>query len=239
MLERLLDVLFPRRCVGCAARPWPFCPACATRVAELAPPGCRRCGRPLEDWASACGDCPPTVIAWSRSPFLYEGPVRAALMRLKFSGLSHVAEAFAPSMAEALARAPPPAPTLGGDRCTVLTWVPLGARRKRERGYDQAEVLAVAVGSISGWPARSLLRRRVETAPQARRSGPERRLALEGAFAPAGPVGALRVVLVDDVLTSGATAAECASVLRGAGAAQVGVLTAARSLGGGVPARCY
>jgi len=165
--------------------------------------------------------------------------VRSALMRLKFSGLSQVAEAFAPSMVEALARAPPAGRATGQDESFLLTWVPLAARRRRERGYDQAEVLALAVRAMTGWPARALLRRAVETAPQARRAGLERRRALRGAFVAVGPVEAARVVLVDDVLTSGATAAECATVLRGAGAAEVIVLTAARSLGGAIPARCY
>src|SRR5213593_61235 len=94
------------------------------------------------------------------------------------------------------------------------------------------------VSKLTGWQARPLLARTIETAPQARRSGEERRRALQGAFRATGAVPAL-VVLVDDVLTSGATAAECARALRRAGAADVGVLTAARSLGGGLPARCY
>jgi ComF family protein len=239
MLGQLLDVLFPKRCVGCGGRPWPLCPRCVEHVAVLSPPGCRRCGRPFEHWIASCRDCPPSIIGWSRSAFLYEGPVRAALMRLKFSGLSHTAQAFAPPMAEALARAPPPPSAIGREEPFLLTWVPLGARRRRERGYDQAEILARAVEGLTGWPARALLRRAVETAPQARRGGPERRRALRGAFVAAGPVEGARVVLIDDVLTSGATAAACAEVLRRAGARDVGVLTAARSLGEGIPARCY
>jgi ComF family protein len=193
----------------------------------------------LEEWVGLCGDCPPPVIGWSRSAFLYEGPVRRALMRLKFSGLSVVAEAFAPWMVQSLARAPPEGRAVGrGDRF-ALTWVPLGSRRRRERGFDQAEILARAIGSLTGWPVRALLRRGVETAPQALRLGPERRRALRGAFVVAGRVEPVPIVLVDDVLTSGATAAECAAALTRAGAREVGVLTAARSLGGGVPARCY
>jgi ComF family protein len=239
MLQRLVDILFPRRCVGCGGPSWPFCPACAAATVALVPPGCFRCGRPLEVATPRCGQCPPSVIEWSRAAFLYEGPVRAALMRLKFSGMSHAAEAFAPAMAEALARAPPTDHGLGQGGRDVLTWVPLGARRRRERGYDQAEVLAHAVGSMSGWPVRRLLRRVIETDPQARRPGPERRLALQGAFAPVQPLPGLRVVVIDDVLTSGATAAECALLLRRAGALDVGLVTAARSLGGGLPARCY
>jgi ComF family protein len=239
MLSSVLDVLFPRSCVGCRGRPWPFCRRCGEHVACLAPPGCRRCGRPFDWWVGTCSDCPPPVLGWSRSAFLYDGPVRAALMRLKFSGLSHTAHAFAPAMVEALARAPPVAAAIRKGDPFVLTWVPLGPRRRRERGYDQAEVLTRAVGRLAGWPVAPLLRRAVDTDPQARRPGTERRRALRGAFASVGPVSSDLVVLVDDVLTSGATAAECAAVLRTAGAADVGVLTAARSLGGGVPARCY
>jgi ComF family protein len=186
-----------------------------------------------------CGDCPPSVIGWSRSAFLYEGPVRSALMGLKFSGLSHVAQAFAPSMVETLAGALPAWEPMERDEPFVLTWVPLGTLRKRKRGFDQAEVLARAIGALAGWPVRAFLRRTTETAPQARRAGPERRGALDGAFSAVGSISGVCVVLVDDVLTSGATTAECATVLRRAGAAEVGVVTAARSLGGSIPARCY
>jgi len=168
-------------------------------------------------------------VSSSRSAFLYEGPVRRALMRLKFSGWRSAAEAFAPWMAVALGRAPPEA---------VVTWVPLGRRRKRQRGFDQAEALARAVARRTGLRARRMIERRAETAPQARRGGVDRRLALRGAFRAVGgspPV----VILVDDVLTSGSTAAACAEVLRDAGAERVLVLTAARALGSGVPTRCY
>ena len=152
-------------------------------------------------------------------------------MALKFGGKRSVAAGLAPAMGEALSRAPGPRP--------VLTWVPLAPRRRRERGYDQAEVLARAVGRATGLPVVRTLERVLETAPQARRDAAQRRRALHGAFRalPGMPSGPL--VMVDDVLTTGATAAECAAVLRLAGTQEVGLLTAARSLGGGVPARCY
>jgi predicted amidophosphoribosyltransferase len=141
-------------------------------------------------------------------------------------------------MVEALARSPPSGLDLGDPGDRVITWVPLGPRRRRRRGFDQAEALARPVAALLGWPVRPVLRRVVETAPQARRSGPERREALEGAFRSREPVPAA-VVLVDDVLTSGATAAACASVLMAAGCREVGVLTAARALNGRLPVRCY
>jgi predicted amidophosphoribosyltransferase len=236
VLGGVLDVLFPRRCVACERGHWPFCGACWEEVALLSPPGCRRCGRPLEHAVRLCADCPPDPISWSRAPFLYEGPVRRGLMRVKFGGLRSGADAFGPWMTWALSRSPP---DWGGDSpLVVLTWVPLGRRRRRSRGFDQALALARAAGRSTGWPVRPLLERVVETAPQAKRTGQDRRRALRGAFRPLGPVPA-RVVLVDDVLTTGTTAAECARVLRAAGATEVGLLSAARSLGGAVPARCY
>jgi predicted amidophosphoribosyltransferase len=187
-------------------------------------------------WVEACSDCPPRTIEWARSAFLYEGPGREALMKLKFGRLRSASDGLAPWLLYALARAPPRSLALE-DR-PVLTWVPLASARRRSRGYDQSEALARSVGGLVGWPVRPLLRRVVETAPQAQRRGGQRRDALRGAFR-ARPNVPERVILVDDVLTSGATAAECGRVLRAAGAKEVGVLTAARSLGGGVPARCY
>jgi predicted amidophosphoribosyltransferase len=164
-------------------------------------------------------------------------------MRLKFGGERSVAEALAPLMLDAMERV-----TVAGwegpggldapAARPVVTWVPLGARRRRARGFDQAQALARRVGSLSGLPVRRLLRRRVETDPQARRSARDRHRALRGAFVAVGDVPE-RVLLVDDVLTSGATAAACASALRDAGTRTVAVLTAARALGGPLPGRCY
>ena len=236
MLDALVDVLFPRRCEGCGHGAWPFCPACWAAVALLVPPGCARCGRPLPGNVSSCPDCPPPPLAWTRAAFLYEGPVRRSLMRLKFGGSRSSAAAFAPWMAWALARSPPCGmPT---SEPVVLTWVPLGRRRRRTRGYDQAEALARVVGRITRWPVQPLLARSFQSSPQARRTGRDRRLALRGAFHATGQAPGT-VVLVDDVLTTGATAADCARALREAGAGHVGLLCAARSLGGAVPARCY
>jgi ribosomal subunit interface protein len=184
-----------------------------------------------------CADCPPPEIAWSRSAFLYDEPVRAALMRLKFGGMRSVASAFEPPMVSA-----------AGDRLAgrrdgfpVVTWVPLGRRRRRGRGFDQAEILARGVGSRAGRAVAPLLERIHETDPQARRSGTDRRRALSGAFRSIA-LPPPRVILVDDVLTTGATAQACARTLRRAGAGEIGLLTAARSLGdanGPIPARCY
>jgi ComF family protein len=113
----------------------------------------------------------------------------------------------------------------------VLVPVPLHPRRRRERGFNQAEIVALEVGSRVGLPVSPLaLVRRKDTPPQTGLSAAERRKSVDGAFAVrrrchvAGKV----VVLVDDVLTTGATALACARALREAGAAEVRVLTLAR-----------
>jgi ComF family protein len=235
MLRGVLSLLFPQSCIACGRGRAPWCRTCEGQLVALTPPGCGRCGRPLQAPATACSDCPQPPIGWCRSAFLYEGPVRLALYRLKFGGLRSVAEAMAPSMVEALARSPPSGPPLDE---IVITWVPLGRRRRRSRGYDQSEALAIAVAALTGWRVASLVEREIETGPQAKRPGPERREAVAGAFR-ARPRPPERVVLVDDVMTTGATAADCARALVEAGACQVGVLTVARSMGSPIPARCY
>jgi ComF family protein len=220
VLEAALDVLFPRRCAGCRDGPWPFCARCAAALVALEPPWCERCGLPAERPVERCPGCPPASIASARAPFLYEGPAREAVLRLKFSGWRTVAAALAAAMAAAAPR-----------RVDVVTWVPLARGRLAERGYDQALALARPLARRLGTPCRALLRRTVETPPQARRGARERRDALAGAFVAVRSPPA-RVLLVDDVLTTGATAGACAGALPRAGAREVHLLTAARAFTG-------
>jgi ComF family protein len=228
MFGPFLDALFPPRCLGCSGAGAPFCVNCRAGLTPLLPPGCRRCGRPLPRDVDRCRDCPPEPIAWSRSLYLYAGPARAALIRLKFTGWRSAAAMLAPEFALTARSAP-----IRTIRPTV-TWAPLGRRRRRARGFDQAQALALALSGETGWPVERLLTRAAETGPQAQRSGRARRRALAGAFVAVGTPPPF-VVLVDDVLTTGATAAACAEALTRAGARRVGVLTVARALGGGVP----
>lgn len=174
-----------------------------------------------------CADCPPGAVDSVRAPFLYRGPVARAVKGMKFSGW----HALGPHFASAMAVVSDPI----GD---VVTWVPLSRRRMARRGFDQAEVLARVVAPLLGLPVRGLLTRARDLPAQARRGGRDRRTALAGAFTATGSSPG-RVLLVDDVVTTGSTAAACAAVLRAAGARWVGVLAVARSVGGPVPARCF
>lgn len=111
----------------------------------------------------------------------------------------------------------------------AVTWIPLARGRRAERGYDQARALAVALARRLDRPAVRLLRRPIETSPQARRAGSDRRSAMVGAFRVVRRPPPT-VLVVDDVLTTGATLAAAAEVLRAEGALEVHALAAARSL---------
>lgn len=220
MLAPLLDVMFPKRCAGCGSGPWPFCDACRSELVVLSTPWCERCGAPAARPVAACRDCPPDAIAIARAPFGFDGPIRRSIHRLKFGGWRAVADALGGAMAQAWAEV--------AWTPSAVTWVPLSRERLAARGYDQARALARAVAPRLGVPAVPLVRRLGDPGPQARRGAAARREAMRGVFAAEGVSG--RVLLVDDVLTTGATGGACASVLLDAGAQAVGLLTAARAV---------
>jgi ComF family protein len=121
----------------------------------------------------------------------------------------------------------------------AVTWVPLSGRRRAQRGYDQSRALARSIGRRLDLPVVRLVDRIRDTPAQATLSRRLRVRAVRGAFRARGAAMPAKVLLVDDVLTTGATAAACARALRSAGASRVGLLTVARSLSGPLPARCY
>ena len=155
---------------------------------------------------------PNDLLAW----FLLEGPLREAIHRLKYGDRPRMA---APLVQLGLGRGPLP----GG----VVVPVPLGADRRRQRGYNQADAIAREISASTGRARADGLRRIQSTGAQVGRSGEERRQAMRGAFAWPQGAAPLEVLLVDDVVTTGATLSECARALRGAGAVHVHALAVA------------
>lgn len=222
--ERALDVVFPRRCVGCAATGAFLCAICLATLPRAAPPRCPTCWVPSQEPEAPCHRCRDRAfhLEATRCPFVFEGATREAVNALKYRGLSALAESMALPMAECLRQWVPPA--------GVIVPVPLAGQRRRLRGYNQSELLGRELSRLSGLPlASGALVRRRSTMPQARSTGEAaRRQNVAAAFAlgPAAVEGA--VLLVDDVLTSGATLDACARVLLDGGAGPVFALTFAR-----------
>jgi ComF family protein len=234
-----LDLLFPAHCPACAAplgedRRDPLCGSCWAAIERIGPPQCATCGRPVPALDGAVGSpaggtCPgcvaqPPAFDYARAAGVYAGPLRESLHALKFGGKRAVARPLGDLLLAQCASA------LEAD-VTVLVPVPLGRERQRERGFNQAELLAGRVAPCLGVRvAGRWLRRRHETRPQSDLNAAERRANVRHAFVASPAVAGHHVVIVDDVLTTGATAGECARALRAAGARRIGVLTVARVL---------
>ena len=203
---------------------------------EMAPHTLQRSGRSGEpevsgdnsgrrDVVVTCGACvvAPPAFDWARAGGLYAGPLRDAVQRFKFGRRPALARPLAALVLEQCAAAVP--------AHAVLVPIPLARERERERGFNQAALVAERVARGLGAPLRERwLARTRATAPQTELDAVERRANVRGAFVASTAAAGADVVLVDDVLTTGATAGECARALRAAGAASVGLLTVARVL---------
>lgn len=220
------DFLFPRRCVGCGREGGFICPACGALFLPIAPPLCSLCGVPLSS-GSLCPSCAgwEASIDGVRSAFRFEGPAREAVHQLKYQNLKSIAPDMAALMVQVLNSDSPP-----GD---VLVPVPLHSKRLKERGYNQSGLLARELGRLIALPVdESCLIRQRNTHSQARtRSLTERRENVNGAFfCQNNNLKGRRVILVDDVATSGATLNAGAAALKEAGALSVWGVTFAREV---------
>ncbi len=221
-----LDLIFPARCASCdAPGESPFCGVCADSLVPL-PAGCPACGAPQDDAllpalrprrCTHCRERAP-AFAFATAPYLHGGALAEAIHRLKYEKREDLGPALS-ILFEGCA----------APRADCLAPIPLHPLRLRERGYDQARLLAEGAARRFRLPVLSLLTRVRATGQQVGRDRAARERNLRGAFTASKSARGLRVCIVDDVLTTGATANAAAEALLNAGAARVEVRTLARA----------
>jgi ComF family protein len=237
--DALASVFLPADCRLCEklllrASRLPICEACLASCLQMPGRICELCGQPLESLQGACEErvlcpnCSPPRFAFAcaRSLTIYEEVAVRAILTLKYERMEPLAGWFAARLAELVRRQ--------GQRFQVdiVVPVPLHRARERERGYNQAALLAKPLAKALHLPYRPVLLQRLRERPAKRTLSVEERWeAVRGAFAtrPGSQVDKLRVLLVDDVLTTGATLDACARALLAGGAQSVVGLTVARA----------
>jgi ComF family protein len=243
MLKLLINFIFPPHCAGCERR-LPIesnarvCRECLEAIERMGEPLCAICGIPVEvpldtrqsQWCRACAESPPyfsaaRAIARYRRGAEEEGVIPSIIRRHKYGRDQALSHALAECIGEKL--------PLDSGNYDVVVPVPLHRARLRWRGFNQAALFGSAVARRMGRPLNaSVLIRKRATPPQTARDRRDRQRNVREAFGVRSPaaIANRRVLLVDDVMTTGATADECARALLGAGARRVDVLTLARVL---------
>ncbi len=239
LAELTLDLVFPPACIVCHSHGEWLCAECLGQIDVVKPPLCYRCGLTLavEDGCrhlasqSAPAICPqcskaPLRLDGLRTYGYYSGPLKQAVQQLKYADLRALAGPLGALMRDAWVREP--APAAGID---VVVPVPLHRIRERERGYNQAALLAREFGSRLGLPVvEDMLIRSRATAPQVGLDAQLREANVAGAFqCTATSVSAINVLLIDDVFTTGSTLGAACAAFKDAGASSVWACTVARA----------
>jgi len=227
LIARLLNILYPSQCPMCAASSdvfnlSPICSSCWSEIRKYRGPSCRVCALPVvSEHSKVCGQClkktPPfsKVIAYG----LYEDILAEAINQLKFHGIKRISKTLGRLLL-----------SLDLPETDGIVPVPMTIKRLRERGFNQSLLIARVIAKESKVPLlMDTLLKKKETPPQIGLSAKERLLNLKNAFEVKGNMKGLRLLLVDDVMTTGATVTECSKVLVKAGAEEVIVLTLARA----------
>ena len=209
----ILDLIYPPRCAFCR-RLLPdgvkgVCRFCESKLPFVPPDGQVQSFKNVDKCLT---------------PLCYEGTVRESLHRYKFSSLTAYADIYSELIGKCIDE--------NRISCDIITWIPLSRRRLRKRGYDQAELLARLIAKRQGMSCVKLLKKLRDNPPQSGTGSPEKRKAnVKGIYACVKPeqIKGKTILLIDDIVTTGATLSEAAGVLKKAGAAAVYCAAVARS----------
>ena len=223
-LDALVDLFYPRRCAACGRRASDvLCRACFEALPRIEGPRCERCGLPTAFETYVCDACATLDFGFesARAPLKYEGTGKEIVHALKYRGYRTVVErVMAPLMVGVLEN---------GTHFDAVVPVPLHRSRLRKRGFNQAALMADAVAKEINTPFSDKIEAVRKTRDQVELTAPERKANVSGAFRLREPVRG-KILLVDDVFTTGATTSECAETLARSGASEVHVLTLCRTV---------
>ena len=233
LIGAITSLLYPPACAICAANVATgqyLCAECDAKVARIVPPFCARCSEPFSGAISTiftCANCAHRTLHFDAAVAAYRsrGIIRQVMLQFKYHRQIHLRHLVARWLFTALDDA-----RLSGRTFDVIVPVPLHPARERERGFNQSALLAELLSDRIALPSKPALERIRYTTTQTAFDRAERMQNLHGAFRlrKKADVRDLRVLLIDDVLTTGSTLSECARILRRAGASCVYAATAAR-----------
>lgn len=218
----VLNWIYPPSCVSCGSPGALICEECLSKLPAVGEHFCSHCGKPLKK-NHTCRLCGKSDFRFqsARAPYLYDGPVSAMIKKLKFAGMLSLVPILTQYLTDCWQNL--------GWEADLIVPIPLSRSRQAQRGFNQSELIARQFGKSIGIPCEpgALMKQR-ETKQQVGLDANERRQNLTGAFA-AEPIFIRnkRILLIDDVMTTGSTFAECSAVLLDAGAKSVNCLSVA------------
>ncbi|CAN5612152.1 ComF family protein [soil metagenome] len=233
-LRAIASLFYPSLCAVCSEpveQTEYLCSTCDRKAPRIKPPFCSKCSEPFPGAITdtfSCANCSHRTLHFESavSSFRSRGIVRKIVHDFKYGKQAHLQHPIAEWLLETMDD-----PRLKGRKLDLLVPVPLHPARERERGFNQAELLAELLSARAGVPYRAVLQRTRYTTTQTAFDRTERMENLHNAFRlrKNADVRGLRVLLIDDILTTGSTLSECARVLKGGGALSVHAATAARA----------
>ncbi|MEW6066764.1 MAG: ComF family protein [Nitrospirota bacterium] len=227
LISRLLNIFYPSKCPLCESTTdiyihSPICSSCWSKIKKYTGPSCNICAMPFSsEHSKTCAQCLKKHPPFSRviNYGLYEGVIAEAINQLKFHSIKRLAKPFGKLLL-----------SLDIPSADGIVPVPLSIKGLRERGFNQSLLIARVIAKKKKFPLfMDILLKEKETPPQIGLSARERLLNLKGVFKVKGNINGKRLLLIDDVMTTGATVTECSKVLMKGGAKEVIVLTLARS----------